>query len=197
MPSDRSLWQQAAQVPELDDLGTDIYWVNQETDVREMIPLVQDLAALCRSAGKRHHEWLQAWIVKRGPRASHPRARQDPPRPEARRPVCLGLQRPDRHGRSLRGPGRRLAGRSGGLPARPGSPMSFNQWECDAGWRNDVIHAQARCRVIRFHGRGPSCWLIPRRVPRVRERGFVTPFQGLGDLDGFMNDPGFAVLTLG
>jgi len=66
MPHDRALWAQAAQLPGLDNLGTDIYWVNQSNDVEEMTPLVRDLAALCRQHGKLHHEWLLAWTVKTG-----------------------------------------------------------------------------------------------------------------------------------
>lgn len=66
MPHDRGLWARAAQLPGLDNLGTDIYWVNQSNDVEEMTPLVRELAALCRQHGKLHHQWLQAWTVKAG-----------------------------------------------------------------------------------------------------------------------------------
>ncbi len=66
MPIDRSMWKSASEIRSLDDLGTDIYWVNDDNDVKEMIPLVNDLAALCKRSGKRHQEWLQAWIVKKG-----------------------------------------------------------------------------------------------------------------------------------
>jgi len=66
MPTERAIWAQTAQVPGLDNLGTDIYWVNQDNDVEEMTPMVRDLADVCRQHGKIHHEWLQAWNVRAG-----------------------------------------------------------------------------------------------------------------------------------
>jgi len=66
MPHDKTLWPAMAQIAELDNLGTDLYWVNNDRDVQEMKPIVSELAATCRSAGKKHHEWLQAWIVRKG-----------------------------------------------------------------------------------------------------------------------------------
>jgi len=47
----------------LDNLGTDIYWVNSDRDVEEMAPMVREMGALCKASGKVHHEWLQCWIV--------------------------------------------------------------------------------------------------------------------------------------
>ena len=66
MECDRRMWRAAAGIASLDNLGTDIYWVNDDRDVEEMTPMVRDLAGVCSHAGKLHHEWLQAWIVKKG-----------------------------------------------------------------------------------------------------------------------------------
>jgi len=66
MPVDQAMWAAAADIPGLDNLGTDIYWVNNEREVEEMKPLIQELAALCRRQGKVHHEWLQCWRVRQG-----------------------------------------------------------------------------------------------------------------------------------
>ncbi len=66
MPCDRELWEAAAAIDGLDSLGTDIYWANNDRDVEEMTPMVRELAAVCRRGAKLHHEWLQAWIVRRG-----------------------------------------------------------------------------------------------------------------------------------
>ncbi len=66
MPADRQLWAAAAEVAELDNLGTDIYWVNNDRPVREAEPMVRDLAGLCARHGKTHHEWLQCWHVRAG-----------------------------------------------------------------------------------------------------------------------------------
>jgi hypothetical protein len=66
MPHDDSMWQAAAAIPELDNLGTDLYWVNDDRDVAEMVPAVRRMDELCQAGGKRHHEWLQCWHVRRG-----------------------------------------------------------------------------------------------------------------------------------
>jgi hypothetical protein len=66
MPHDDSMWQATAALPALDNLGTDLYWVNDDRDVQEMLPAVQRLASLCAASGKQHHEWLQCWGVQRG-----------------------------------------------------------------------------------------------------------------------------------
>ncbi len=66
MPHDHALWESVAAVPGLDNLGTDIYWVNETRDVEEMTPIVRALADTCRTHGKLHHEWLQAWTVAAG-----------------------------------------------------------------------------------------------------------------------------------
>ncbi|MBE0695885.1 MAG: hypothetical protein IH586_03090, partial [Anaerolineaceae bacterium] len=64
MPHDDAMWQAAAQIPGLDNLGTDIYWVNETRDVEEMTPILRRMEALCRANNKTHHEWLQCWHVQ-------------------------------------------------------------------------------------------------------------------------------------
>jgi hypothetical protein len=66
MPSDRSMWLSAGAITPLDNLGSDLYWVNDDRDVEEMRPLVREMDAICRDAAKVHHEWLQCWHVRRG-----------------------------------------------------------------------------------------------------------------------------------
>ena len=66
MPHDKSLWDEAARIESLDELSTDIYWVNNDNDVEEMRPLVQELDSLCKTHGKIHQEWLQCWNVAEG-----------------------------------------------------------------------------------------------------------------------------------
>ena len=46
MPSDRELWRAMAKVQSLKNLGTDIYWVNNDRDVEEMTPMVRELGAV-------------------------------------------------------------------------------------------------------------------------------------------------------
>jgi len=66
MPHDDAMWAAAAQIGTLDNLGTDIYWVNNDRDVRDMVPPITKLSDLCRAADKVHHEWLQCWHVAVG-----------------------------------------------------------------------------------------------------------------------------------
>ena len=66
MPSDKSMWLPVAEIDTLDNLGTDIYWVNELHNVEEMKPIVNELDAICKTNKKLHHEWLQCWIVKKG-----------------------------------------------------------------------------------------------------------------------------------
>src|SRR5262249_14260857 len=66
MDCDRVMWEAASQIKNLDNLGTDIYWVNNDRNVEEMTPLVRDLAAVCKTNRKKHHEWLQCWAVRKG-----------------------------------------------------------------------------------------------------------------------------------
>jgi hypothetical protein len=66
MPGDRQLWNDAAALPNVDNLGTDIYWVNEDVDVAGMKPLVRDMAQICAAHQKKHHQWLQAWGVQQG-----------------------------------------------------------------------------------------------------------------------------------
>ena len=66
MPHDDQMWQNTAEIAQLDNLGTDLYWVNDTRDVEEMAPYVQRLDALCKKNGKIHHEWLQCWQARVG-----------------------------------------------------------------------------------------------------------------------------------
>ena len=66
MPHDHEMWQQTALIPDLDNLGTDLYWVNTNQDVEEMAAPIQTLGSLCRQNSKVHHEWLQCWNVTAG-----------------------------------------------------------------------------------------------------------------------------------
>lgn len=66
MPTDQSMWQPAGEIETLDDLGTDVYWANEDRDYAEATELVGQLGAICRSGGKAHHEWLQCWGVEAG-----------------------------------------------------------------------------------------------------------------------------------
>jgi hypothetical protein len=65
-PEDRGLWPEITAVGPLDNVGTDLYWANNGRDVREVGPLADELAGLCRASGKRHHQWLQCWGVRAG-----------------------------------------------------------------------------------------------------------------------------------
>ncbi len=66
MPHDQAMWAATADITALDNLGTDIYWVNNDNDVETMTPLIADMAALCAQKRKVHHEWLQCWHVRQG-----------------------------------------------------------------------------------------------------------------------------------
>jgi len=65
-PWNESLWEPVAAIASLDNLGTDLYWVNKERDVEEMTPLVGRMRGICTAHGKRHHEGLQCWLAFRG-----------------------------------------------------------------------------------------------------------------------------------
>ena len=66
MPCDDVMWQAASEIDSLDNLGTDIYWVNRDRDVEEMVPIIHEMDALCRKNSKIHHEWLQCYKVEKG-----------------------------------------------------------------------------------------------------------------------------------
>ncbi len=66
MPVDESMWEAAGEIEALDNLGTDIYWVNNDRDVEEMRPLLHNIEAICTQRTKIHHEWLQCWNVRKG-----------------------------------------------------------------------------------------------------------------------------------
>lgn len=65
-PSNSDLWEAAADIRALDNIGTDLYWVNSDRNVEEMRPILKDLDAICKRHGKSHHEWLQCWGVHTG-----------------------------------------------------------------------------------------------------------------------------------
>lgn len=66
MPCDKEMWKETSEIDGLDNLGTDIYWVNDDNDVEEMTPILKELDMLCAETGKIHHEWLQCWNVRKG-----------------------------------------------------------------------------------------------------------------------------------
>ncbi|MCU0520489.1 MAG: hypothetical protein MUF84_07350 [Anaerolineae bacterium] len=66
MPHDEAMWRQASAIGALDNLGTDLYWVNNDREASEMAPQIRTLDRLCRQSAKVHHEWLQCWNVRRG-----------------------------------------------------------------------------------------------------------------------------------
>jgi len=66
MPRDKSMWEAIGNIKSLDNIGTDIYWVNNDRDVAEMYPLLSELDDICKKHGKIHHEWLQCWQVRKG-----------------------------------------------------------------------------------------------------------------------------------
>lgn len=66
MPHDDAMWEATAQIASLDNLGTDIYWTNNDRDLADMPPIIERMAAVTRKYHKRHHEWLECWRVKAG-----------------------------------------------------------------------------------------------------------------------------------
>jgi hypothetical protein len=66
MPEEQGIWVETAQITSLDNLGTDIYWINNHRNVEEMRPTVRDMAATCQRHGKVHHQWLQCWQGRLG-----------------------------------------------------------------------------------------------------------------------------------
>jgi hypothetical protein len=66
MPHDDAMWAAAAQIDTLDNLGTDIYWTNNNRDLAEMGPIIDKMAETCRVHNKVHHEWLECWRAEAG-----------------------------------------------------------------------------------------------------------------------------------
>jgi hypothetical protein len=66
MPTEQAVWREVAALPHLDNLGTDIYWVNYDHDLRNMAPLLDEMTTLTQVHGKAHHEWLQCFQVQAG-----------------------------------------------------------------------------------------------------------------------------------
>lgn len=66
MPHDDAMWTAAAQIAALDNLGTDIYWTNNDRDLAGMGPILDKMAAITAEQGKVHHEWLECWRAHAG-----------------------------------------------------------------------------------------------------------------------------------
>ena len=66
MPSEQAMWAEASALASLDNIGTDIYWGNNDRDVREMRPLLAEMEEHARAHHKRHHEWLHGWGIRAG-----------------------------------------------------------------------------------------------------------------------------------
>jgi hypothetical protein len=66
MPSEQKLWAETSAISTLDNIGTDIYWGNNDRDVAEMRPLMAEMESHARANGKRHHEWLHGWAIRAG-----------------------------------------------------------------------------------------------------------------------------------
>jgi len=66
MPHDREMWAETAKISSLDNLGTDIYWVNSEDNIEDMVPIMNELESICKKNKKIHHEWLQCWAARKG-----------------------------------------------------------------------------------------------------------------------------------
>ena len=101
MPDDQAMLDGLAQLDALDNLGTDIYWINNDTDVEQMVPIVKNFAEACAAPNKVHHEWLQCWNARKGRESSHLRAGQSPRARTARRALCLGVAPASRHQRDV------------------------------------------------------------------------------------------------
>ena len=66
MPVDRDMWAETAAIASLDNLGTDLYWINNDNDLAGMAPMIHELRDLCAETDKVHHEWLQCWAARSG-----------------------------------------------------------------------------------------------------------------------------------
>ncbi|HNT34457.1 MAG TPA: hypothetical protein PKH07_05595 [bacterium] len=66
MPCDRSMWKACSEIKNLDEIGTDIYWINNDEDVENMRPLIRELDCFAKTQAKTHQEWLQCWDVRAG-----------------------------------------------------------------------------------------------------------------------------------
>ncbi|MEZ4864690.1 MAG: hypothetical protein R3C14_25490 [Caldilineaceae bacterium] len=66
MPHDDALWEPVAQIASLDNIGTDIYWTNNDRPLTEMEPILTNMAAVAQRYSKVHHEWLECWRANAG-----------------------------------------------------------------------------------------------------------------------------------
>lgn len=66
MPHDEAMWASTAQISSLDNIGTDIYWTNNDRDLEEMGQIVERMDTVAKQNGKIHHEWLECWRAHSG-----------------------------------------------------------------------------------------------------------------------------------
>jgi hypothetical protein len=68
MPQDRVCWEEIAALENLDDFGTDPYWLIDaaQLSLDESVRLSKECRALAAGNRKRSHIWLNAWKIKRG-----------------------------------------------------------------------------------------------------------------------------------
>jgi hypothetical protein len=68
MPQDRACWDAIATLDNLDDFGTDPYWLIEASNLTlsESVRLSQECRLLAARNGKRSHIWLNAWKIRRG-----------------------------------------------------------------------------------------------------------------------------------
>jgi hypothetical protein len=68
MPYDRECWDEVAALENLDDFGTDPYWLVDRTNLTlaKSITLSEECRALAARNKKRSHIWLNAWKIRRG-----------------------------------------------------------------------------------------------------------------------------------
>ncbi len=52
MPHDDAMWKQVAGIEALDNLGTDLYWVNNDRDVAEMVAPITRLGDFVRATAR-------------------------------------------------------------------------------------------------------------------------------------------------
>jgi hypothetical protein len=68
MPQDRACWDQIAALENLDDFGTDPYWLLEASHLTlgESVRLSKECRQLAARNHKRSHIWLNAWKIRSG-----------------------------------------------------------------------------------------------------------------------------------
>jgi hypothetical protein len=68
MPQDQACWEEIAALANLDDFGTDPYWLLEASHLtlEESLRLSRECRATALRGHKRSHIWLNAWKIKRG-----------------------------------------------------------------------------------------------------------------------------------